>query len=94
MHDNELKHDKILLVGINYDEKTKEHSCKIEAWEKQENIGLLVLPIEIKAGRKKANTLNNVLKSDAIKQGYKLSLQNAGRVGKKLTMPIYMLMFL
>lgn len=53
-----------------------------------------ILPIEIKAGRKKANTLNNVLQSDAIKKGYKFSLQNVGRVGKKLTMPIYMLMFM
>ena len=25
---------KILLVGINYDKKTKEHQCKIEEWEK------------------------------------------------------------
>ena len=24
----------ILLVGINYDEETKQHSCKIEHWEK------------------------------------------------------------
>ncbi len=25
---------KVLLVGINYDEHTKEHTCKIEQWEK------------------------------------------------------------
>ena len=29
---------KVLLVGINYDEKTKEHTCKIEAWEKPESV--------------------------------------------------------
>lgn len=53
-----------------------------------------ILPIEIKAGRKKANSLNNVLKMDSIIKGYKLSLQNVGCVDKKITMPLYMLMFL
>lgn len=53
-----------------------------------------VLPIEIKAGRKKANTLGNVLKQENIKKGYKLSLQNVGCTDKKITMPIYMLMFI
>jgi len=24
----------ILLVGISYDKKTKEHQCKIETWQK------------------------------------------------------------
>ena len=27
-------HGKLLLVGINYDKKTKEHSCKIEEYRK------------------------------------------------------------
>lgn len=26
----------ILLVGIGYDKKTKEHSCVIEVWKKEE----------------------------------------------------------
>lgn len=52
-----------------------------------------LLPIEIKAGRKKANSLDGVLQQDSIEKGYKLSLQNVGQVGKKVTMPIYMLMF-
>lgn len=25
----------LLLVGINYDKKTKTHSCRIERWEKK-----------------------------------------------------------
>ena len=25
---------KLLLVGINYDKKTRVHSCEIEEWEK------------------------------------------------------------
>ena len=25
----------ILLVGINYDKETKQHSCKIEGWQKR-----------------------------------------------------------
>lgn len=52
-----------------------------------------LLPIEIKAGRKKANSLDGILQQDSIEKGYKLSLQNVGRVGKKVTMPLYMLMF-
>lgn len=50
-----------------------------------------LLPIEIKAGRKKANSLDGVLQQDSIEKGYKLSLQNVGQVGKKVTMPIYSL---
>lgn len=53
-----------------------------------------ILPIEVKAGRKKANSLNKILESDRIKLGWKLSLQNAGVSGKRVTLPIYMLMFL
>lgn len=49
-----------------------------------------VLPIEVKAGRKKANSLNNILKDERIKKGIKLSLRNVGRSDKCLTLPIYM----
>ena len=53
-----------------------------------------LLPIEIKAGRKKANSLNNILRNDLIAKGYKLSGQNVGQVGKRITLPVYMLIFL
>ena len=53
-----------------------------------------VVPIEIKAGRKKANSLERILESPMIERGYKLSLQNVGVSGKKVTLPIYMIMFL
>ena len=52
-----------------------------------------ILPIEIKAGKKKANSLNGILRSEAITEGFKLSAQNIGSEGKRVTMPIYMLMF-
>jgi len=52
-----------------------------------------LLPIEIKAGKKKANTLYNVLQENKIPFGYKMSSQNVGVDGKKITMPLYMLIF-
>jgi len=53
-----------------------------------------VIPIEVKAGRKKAKTLDNLLKKDDLKKGYKLADQNAGTDGKKITLPLYMAMWL
>lgn len=52
-----------------------------------------VIPIEVKAGRKKANSLNRILESGVCKYGYKLASQNVGVAGNKITMPLYMLMF-
>ena len=52
-----------------------------------------VLPIEVKAGRKKANSLGNILKDEKIKRGYKLSLKNVGKSEKCVTLPIYMVAF-
>lgn len=53
-----------------------------------------VVPIEVKAGKSRTKTLNNILKKEDIKRGYKLSAQNVGQSEKKVTMPIYMAMFM
>ena len=53
-----------------------------------------VIPLEVKAGRKKAKTLDNLLMKDDISKGYKLANQNIGVVGKKITIPLYMAMWL
>lgn len=53
-----------------------------------------VIPVEIKAGRTGTKSLNTVLENDNIKYGYKFASQNIGKSGKKITMPLYMLMFL
>lgn len=52
-----------------------------------------VIPIEVKAGRKKANSLSRILESGVCRYGYKLASQNVGVAGNKITMPLYMLMF-
>lgn len=53
-----------------------------------------VIPIEVKAGRKKSKSLSNILKKEDIKYGIKLSFQNVGYKDKKLTLPLYMAMWL
>lgn len=53
-----------------------------------------VVPVEVKAGRKKAKTLDNLLKKEDIKKGYKLANQNVGVDGKKITLPLYMAMWI
>ena len=53
------------------------------------------LPLEIKAGTKtKTKSLNRVLESKSVCAGYKFGSQNVGVSGKKITMPLYMMMFL
>ena len=52
-----------------------------------------VIPIEVKAGKKKANSLNRILESGMCKYGYKLASQNVGVIGNRITLPLYMLMF-
>ena len=52
------------------------------------------LPIEIKAGKKRANSLYNILDNSHIPFGYKLSSQNVGVSDKKVTLPMYMMMFI
>ena len=53
-----------------------------------------VIPVEVKAGRKKAKTLDNLLKKEDISKGYKLANQNIGVSGKKITLPLYMAMWI
>ncbi len=53
-----------------------------------------VIPVEIKAGKSSTASLNRLLESDSIAYGYKMASQNVGCVGKKITLPLYMLMFI
>ena len=52
-----------------------------------------VIPVEIKAGSNKTRSLDSLLSDPDIVKGYKFADQNAGTVGKKITLPLYMLMF-
>ena len=52
-----------------------------------------IIPVEIKAGRNKANSLGHILEKPLVPYGYKMSSQNVGVSGKRITLPIYMLMF-
>lgn len=54
-----------------------------------------IVPIEIKAGRGKANSLVNLLENNNyLDVGYKMSSQNVGKNSKLVTMPLYMLTFM
>lgn len=53
-----------------------------------------VIPIEVKAGKSKSKSLDNLLKKDEIQYGYKLIDGNVGVAGKKITLPLYMAMFI
>ncbi len=53
------------------------------------------VPLEIKAGAKtKTKSLNRILENENILVGYKFGSQNVGVLDKKITMPLYMMMFL
>ena len=53
-----------------------------------------VIPVEVKAGKSKSKSLDNLLKRDDIPYGYKLIDGNVGVTGKKITLPLYMSMFI
>jgi len=53
-----------------------------------------VLPIEVKSGSGPSISLDKLLQNPDVKTGYKLISGNAGQTGKKITMPLYMAMFL
>lgn len=53
-----------------------------------------VVPVEVKAKKGTPRSLNELLKSDSIKKGYKFAGNNAGRADKKITLPLFMLPFL
>ncbi len=52
-----------------------------------------IIPIEVKAGNSRSRSLDKLLARDEIPYGYKLVDGNVGRAGKKITLPIYMAMF-
>lgn len=53
-----------------------------------------VVPVEVKAKRGTTASLNEQLARDDVSLGYKLIDGNVGKVGKKVTLPLYMAMFL
>lgn len=53
-----------------------------------------IIPVEVKAKRGSTISLNKILAQNDIKCGYKLTSGNVGIQGKKVTLPIYMAMFL
>ena len=53
-----------------------------------------LLPIEVKASRGSTTSLNSILKDDKINYGIKLSAGNIGFEDKKLSLPLYMAMFI
>ena len=72
-------------------------------WRKQDNTAEIdfllerdarAVPLEIKSNRGVPKSMNSFLDRDEVKVAYKLSAQNAGRSGKKITLPLYMAMFL
>ena len=56
--------------------------------------GVSVIPIEVKSGNSRSRSLDNALKKEEIYCGYKLIEGNAGKDGKKITLPLYMAMFM
>jgi len=51
------------------------------------------VPIEVKAGRNTSSSFDAMLKRNDVAFGYKFITGNVGRVGKKITLPHYMSMF-
>ena len=71
--------------------KTDNSSQEIEFFL---NSGGAVIPIEVKSGTGPSASLNNMLSNADIKTGYKLGSGNVGQAGKKITLPLYMAMFM
>lgn len=53
-----------------------------------------VIPLEVKAGNSRSRSLDSMLKKDEFSYGYKLIGGNVGKAEKKITLPLYMGMFL
>jgi len=53
-----------------------------------------VVPIEVKAGHTSSVSFDRLLNQKDVEVGYKLISGNVGRVGKKITLPHYMAMFI
>lgn len=53
-----------------------------------------IVPVEVKAKNGSTVSLNKLLKDSSIEKGYKLTSKNAGVSGKKITLPLYLAVFL
>lgn len=53
-----------------------------------------IIPVEVKAGNSRSRSLDTALEKDGIPYGYKLITGNVGESGKKITLPLYMAMFI
>ncbi len=53
-----------------------------------------VVPVEVKAKRGSSRSLNELLKDERIRRGYKLTAQNAGITENKITLPLYLALFI
>ena len=53
-----------------------------------------VIPIEVKSTNSRSKSLDHLLERSEILYGYKLIDGNVGQMGKKITLPLYMGMFL
>ena len=57
-------------------------------------LGQCIIPIEVKAGNSASKSLDKFIEQFKPKLAYKFITGNVGQVGAKLTMPLYMAMFL
>ena len=53
-----------------------------------------IVPIEVKSKQGSTTSLNKILENEDIEKGYKFTNTNAGIDGKKITLPLYLAMFL
>ena len=53
-----------------------------------------VIPIEVKSGTDRSTSFDMFLAKDEVPYGYKFTAGNLGKVGKKITLPHYMAMFI
>lgn len=74
-----------------YFRKTENASFEIEFFIESRDG---VIPIEVKSGRSRSKSLDNLLKNGEINYGYKLINGNVGQVENKITLPLYMAMYL
>jgi hypothetical protein len=54
----------------------------------------LKVPVEVKANKGRTLSMDKILSDPDVNYGYKFSSNNLGREQKKITLPIYMIMFI
>ena len=52
-----------------------------------------VIPVEVKAGNNRSQSMDQLLKNEDIPYGYKFVNGNCGMNGKKITLPLYLAMY-